>query len=44
MNQFGAYEPEDELNEIVKFIKGVLESKQIIVSMNELYPSPLLPF
>jgi len=39
MSQFGAYEPEDELNEAVKFIKGVFEGKQIIVtiSMNEFF-------
>lgn len=39
MSLFGAYEPEDELREAVKFIKGIFAGNQKIVSnsKNEIY-------
>ena len=39
MSQFGAYEPETELNAAVKFINGILDGKEIIVtnSKNEVF-------
>ncbi len=39
MSLFGAYEPEDELREAVKFIKGIFAGTQKIVSnsKNEIY-------
>ena len=39
MSLFGAYEPESELNAMVKYIKGIFEGREIIVtnSKNEIY-------
>lgn len=39
MSQFGAYEPESELKEIIEFINGLFDGRQIIVinEKNEIY-------
>lgn len=39
MSLFGAYEPESELNAMVKYIKGIFEGRERIVtnSRNEIY-------
>jgi len=35
MSLFGAYEPESELNAMVKYIKGIFEGREIIVTNSE---------